>query len=195
MRKKEYDKAELYLNYFSKDSSERKLKKAKFFAETGRVKESYKAYEELLYSNYMESSAALQGIYLLALKEKHMEKVHSLVEKQVELAKCFEMGKYYEASNRLELAAIEKDADAVIQIMQIMFHNVEDIGSFCKSSLYEHMDFKEPRKEFISELKKTLKNGFRDNESFEFLKNDARWQEIVGYGNDDTTIYHSLNTR
>lgn len=181
MRKKEYDKAELYLNYFSKDSSEGKLKKARFLAETNRIEESYKAYEELLYKNYIVSSAAVQGIYSLALKEKHMQKVHSLVEKQIELAKCFEMGKYYEVSSELELATIEKDTDAVIQIMQVMLANIEDICSFCRSSLYEHMDFKEPRREFISELKGNLKKCFRDEESYEFLKKDARWQEIVRY--------------
>lgn len=181
MRKKEYDKAELYLNYFSKDSSEGKLKKASFFAETGHIKESYKSYEELLYSNYIISSAALQGIYQLALTDKHMEKAHNIVEKQTELAKCFEMGKYYEASYRLELATIEKDADAAIEIMQIMLANVEDIGTFCKSPLYEHMDFKEPRKEFAAELKENLLKGFQDDESFEFLKKDPRWHKIIGY--------------
>lgn len=150
-------------------------------AETNRIEESYKAYEELLYKNYIVSSAAVQGIYSLALKEKHMQKAHSLVEKQIELAKCFEMGKYYEVSSELELATIEKDTDAVIQIMQVMLANIEDICSFCRSSLYEHMDFKEPRREFISELKENLKTSFRDEESYEFLKKDARWQKIVRY--------------
>lgn len=181
MRREEYDKAELYLKYFSKDSEEGKLKKARLFAETNHIKESYKAYEELLYANYTVSSAAMHGIYLLAMKEKHMEKAHKLVEKQIELAKCFEMGKYYEASSRLELATIEKDANAVIQIMQEMLAHIEDIGSFCRSSLYEHMDFKEPRSEFVVEIKDNLIKCFRDEESFEFLKKDVRWQEIVGY--------------
>lgn len=74
-----------------------------------------------------------------------------------------------------------QDTDAVIQIMQVMLANIEDICSFCRSSLYEHMDFKEPRREFISELKENLKKCFRDEESYEFLKKDARWQEIVRY--------------
>lgn len=64
------------------------------------------------------------------------------------------MGKYYEASCKLEIATIEKDADAVIQIMQTMLANAEDIYSFRKSPLYEHMDFKEPHKGFGKELKK-----------------------------------------
>lgn len=179
MRKKEYDKAESYLNYFSKDSSEGKLRKASFLAETKQIKESYKAYEELLYANYIVSSAAMNGIYMLALKEKHMNKAQDLVKKQVELAKCYEMGKYYEVSSGLELATIEKDVDSIIQIMQEMLSNIEDISSFCRSPLYEHMDFKEPRKEFVEELKENLKKCFRDEESYEFLKKDQRWQEMI----------------
>lgn len=170
MRKNEYDKAESYLSYFSKDSSEGKLKKARFLAETKRIKESYKAYEELLFANYAASSAAMHGIFMLALEEKHMEKAHSLVEKQIELATCFEMGKYYEASCKLEIATIEKDADAVIQIMQTMLANAEDIYSFRKSPLYEHMDFKEPRKGFGKELKENLKTLFQDQDCYGFLK-------------------------
>lgn len=68
MRKEEYDKAESYLSYFSKDSWEGKLKNARFLFETKRIKESYKAYEELLYANYMVSSAAMHGIYMLSFK-------------------------------------------------------------------------------------------------------------------------------
>lgn len=63
--------------------------------------------------------------------------------------------------------------------MQEMLANIEDINGFCKSSLYEHMDFKEPRKEFTEELKENLKKCFRDEESFGFLKKDKRWQEIT----------------
>lgn len=180
MRKKEYNKAEFYLSYFSKDSSERKLKKARFFAETKCMEESYKAYEELLYSNYMISSTAMHGIYMLALKENHMEKAHNLVEKQIELARCFEMGTYQEAASRLELSTMEKDGDAVIEIMQAMLASIEDISSFSRSPLYENMDFKEPRKEFIAEQKEYLKKCFQDEKTFGFLKEDVRWQEIVG---------------
>lgn len=74
MRKKQYDKAEKYLEYFSIQNPERKRKQAQIYAETGRMQEAYKAYEELLFTDYQRVSMELHGIYLLALKENDMEK-------------------------------------------------------------------------------------------------------------------------
>ena len=51
----------------------------------------------------------LHGMYLLALQDKDKKRARRLVEKQKEMARCFEMGRYYEISSGLELAAAEKD--------------------------------------------------------------------------------------
>lgn len=116
MRKKQYDKAEKYLEYFSIQNPERKRKQAQIYAETGRVKEAYKAYEELLFSDYQRVSMELHGMYMLALQDNDRKRAHRLVDKQKELARCFEMGKYYEISSGLELATLEKDTESVVTI-------------------------------------------------------------------------------
>ncbi len=121
----------------------------------------------------------LHGIYLLALKENDMEKARSIVQKQVEAAKFFEMGKYYEVSGFLEIAALEKDADTVIAAMEEMLSGVEEIESFRNSSLYEHMEFKEIKEEDLEEIKENLRKCFRDEENFEFLKSDSRYQNLI----------------
>lgn len=179
MSKEDYDKAEPYLEYMSIENPERKIKKARLLAETERTEEAYKIFEELLYANYAISTIAMHGIYMLALKANNMEKAHSIVEKQIELAKCFEMGKYYETSSRLEIATIEKDTETVIDTMNEMLSNIEDISGFSNSKLYEHMEFKEVSKEFVAELKVNLKKCFQDEEAYGFLKDDKRWQKIV----------------
>lgn len=179
IRKKEYDKAEKYLEYFSIQNPERKRKQAQIYAETGRIKEAYKAYEELLFSDYQKSSLELHGMYLLALQDNDRKRAHKLVDKQRELARCFEMGRYYEASNGLELATLEKDAGTVVDIMEEMLSCVEQIGDFRKAPLYEHMDFKEMREDFMAELKENLLKCFQDEESFGFLKNNERWERLV----------------
>ena len=46
------------------------------------MQEAYKAYEELLFTDYQRVSMELHGIYLLALKENDMEKARSIVQKQ-----------------------------------------------------------------------------------------------------------------
>ncbi len=182
MRKKEYEKAEKYLEYFSVQNPERKRKQAQIYAETGRVKEAYKAYEELLFSDYQKASLELHGMYMLALQDDDRKRAHRYIDKQKELARCFEMGKYYEVSCGLELATLEKDADAVVAVMKDMLSGVERIRDFTNTPLYEHMDFKEIREEFIAEIKENLLKCFRDEESFGFLKNDERWRELVKKG-------------
>lgn len=179
MRKKRYDKAEEYLEYFSIQNPERKRKQAQIYVELGRIQEAYKIYEELLFTDYQRVSAEFHGIYLLALQNNDKEKAYKIVEKQEELAKCFEMGTYYEVSHRLEIAALEKDIDVVIDTMKKMLSSVEQIGSFRDSWLYEHMEFQEVKEEFLLEMKENLRKLFQDEESYGFLKNDKRWQEVV----------------
>lgn len=177
-RKEQYGKAEEYLTYFSEQNPERKRKQASIYSATNRKDEAYKAYEELLFSQYQMSSVALHGLYMLAMQDQNMEKAHMLAEKQIELAKVFEMGAYHEASARLELAAAEKDVEAATAAMEKILSNVDHINAFAESSLYEHLAFQEPREEFLAEVKKNLLKCFRDEESFGFLKGDKRYHSL-----------------
>lgn len=179
MRKKQYDKAEKYLEYYSIQNPERKRKQAQIYAETGRINEAYKAYEELLFTDYQRASMELYGMYMLALQDNDRKKAHKLVDKQRELAKCFEMGKYYEISNELELAILEKDSDTAVAVMEEMLSCVDQIGNFRKTPLYEHMDFKEISEDYIAEIKENLLKCFRDEESYGFLRSNERWQKLV----------------
>jgi len=178
MRKKQYEKAEECLDYFSKQNPERKRKQAEVYSKTNQIDKAYKTYEELLFSYYGMISITIHGIYMLAINENNLKKVHMLADKQKEFAKCFEMGKYYEVSSQLEIATLEKDADTIITTMREMLASIEQIHSFCQSPLYEHMKFQEVKTEFIKELKENLFKCFCDEESYGFLKEDKRWQEF-----------------
>ena len=178
MRKEQYEKAEGCLGYYSEQSPERKRKQAEIYSKTGRKLEAYKAYEELLFSGYQMLSMVFNSIYMLVVQEDNLSKARKMVEKQKELARLFEMGTYYEVSCQLELAVIEKDADAVLDIVQKMLESVEELASFSKADLYEHMIFKKPEETFQKALKENLKKQFREDGTFEFLRNDARWEKI-----------------
>lgn len=176
MKKREYEKAGEYLNYFSEQDPARKEKEAQLYSETGQIEEAYKTYEYLLFSEYQRVNGIFHGMYLLALKQEDLKMAHLLVDKQVELVKCFEMGKYYEAASRLELATIEKEEDRVIALMKEMLASVSLINSFYESPLYRHMKFKKPGEKFFEELRKNLLKCFRDEETYGFLK--SRLEEI-----------------
>lgn len=178
-RKEQYDKAEECLSYFSIQNPERKRKQAELYEKTGRIKEAYRAFEELLFSDYQITNMTFHNLYMLAMQENNFEKAHSIIEKEEQLAAVFDMGKYYEVSCKLDLATYEKDSDMIINTMQEMLANIDHISDFQKSPLYEHMEFKASRKEFIEELKENLLACFRDEDTYSFLQSDRRWKELV----------------
>lgn len=183
MRKKEYDKAEEYLQYFSLQNPERRRKQAQIYEATGRTQEAFRTWEELLFAEYGIISATLTCMYMSVLKSGDLEKAHLLADKQSEMAKCFEMGKYYEVSPKLELATMEKDAEAVVNIMQDMLSGLDALSGFRKSRLYEHMTFREFSPEFIIQAKKFFLNSFKDEGTFGFLKGDEHWPALSRAGN------------
>ena len=179
LRKEQYAKAEGYLSCYSEQNPERKRKQALIFSKTDRREEAYKAYEELLFSGYQMLSMTFNSIYILAMQENNMDKAHKLVEKQQELARLFEMGTYHEVSCGLELATVEKDVDTVMEIMQEMLESLDGITAFTESGLYEHMTFKNADKAFVEELKGNLLKGFRDEETYGFMKEDERYLSFI----------------
>lgn len=184
MRKKCYDKAEEYLRYFSIQNPERKRKQAEILLATGRTQEGLKTLEELLFDQYRTVNAVLHEMYLAALKGQDMERARLLAGKESELARCFEMGAYQEASPGLELATMEEDADAVIAITEKMLSGLvlsgpDDIYGFRYSRLYEHMNFRKIHPDFIAQTKKDLLRYLQDEETLRFMKEDPRWQALI----------------
>lgn len=180
MRKEQYDKAEEYLKYLSEQNPERKRKQAELYWKTNRIKEAYREYEQLLFSGSQMLSMVFQGIYLLAMQEHDTEKAHFVIDKQEELARLFELGKYQEASWRLDLAAAEKDADTSIETMEKLLSAIDTLGSFQSSPLYEHLSFgKGLSKEFVEQMRQNLLDCFQDEEAYGFLKGDERWQRLI----------------
>ncbi len=179
VRKEQYEKAEEYLQYFSAQNPERKRKQAVIYSKTDRIREAYQAYEELLFSGYQMMSMVLHSIYLLRMQENDREKARMLVEKQKQLAQTFDMGEYHGISAELELAVVEQDTDKTIAIAENMMASLKEISAFRASPLYEHMAFQPLREEFLAGLKQNLQKQFREDETFDFLKGDKRWQELM----------------
>lgn len=177
-RKGEYEEAETYLQYFSIQNPERKRMQAQIYGETGRIKEAYKAYEELLFGDYQRMSAILHGMYQLARKENDRERAGKLAEKQGELARCFEMGEFYEVVPQLDFAVLEQNRELALDTMEKVLDSVAGIGGFRQAWLYEHMTFQEMQPELLANMKKQLLQSFADEEIYGFLKEEPRWQAL-----------------
>lgn len=161
-RKRQFDRAEKYLDYFSDQNPEKKRKRARIYAEMGRKEEACKAYEESLFSGYQGISAVFQGMFDLAKDAGDEEKMRYLAEKQEMLARCFDMGSYYEAFGRVNLASALGDEKMARTVMQEMLEALPEMDA-CKSSvLYAHMTFKPLTPDFIKELRENLVKGFEE---------------------------------
>ena len=179
LRKEEYEKAESYLAYVSDQNPEKKRKQALIYSKTGRVKEAYRAYEELLFSAYGSLNMVFGGIYQLDTQQGDRQRAHMIVEKWSQTAKALDRGRYHEVFIGLELAVAEKDVETTIGIVEEMAANADDICHYCVSPLYEHMAWKGVSEGFLGDIKKTLLFFFRDEKTFGFLKGDKRWQELM----------------
>ena len=178
--REQYEIAEKYLVYFLPDNPERKQKQAMLYSRTGRQSDARKMYEELLYAGYQNLNAIFQDIYSLALKDNDLGRARMLVKKIQALAHLFEFGLYHEISAGLELATLEKDEEQTVNIMEQMIANLESICAFTKSPLYSHMNFKEISEDYLAEVRESLLEGFRDEETFSYLGENKRWRNLVG---------------
>ena len=178
-RREEYEKAESYLSYFSKENPERKRKQAYIYSVTDRLPEAYKAYGEILFTSYGILNLVFVSLYTLAFKENDLERAERMVERLRRLAELFEMGKYNELCGGLELALATKDGEAVLEFAKDMLSSLEEIDGYKSSELYAHMTFKELQEDFIARLRKNLIKAFQDDETFGFMRDNPRWQEFL----------------
>lgn len=183
MRKEEYEKAEKYLDYFSMQNPERKRKQAFLYDKAGRTEEAYKAYEELLFSEYQIINVVLNSMFMMSMRENNPEKAKFFVEKVKQLVKVFEMGEYREYSAELELLQQQKDVEGMLECVEHMLSGIDTMNAFADSPLYEHMTFKEISEEFKETLKADLLKCFRDEESFGYMKADPRWEKLLEQNN------------
>ena len=175
----QFEKAEQYLCYLSEQNPEKKRKQALIYSKTNRTAEAYRTYEELLYSGYQMLNMVFSGIYMLAMEEGNMEKARYTVEKQGALAALFEMGRYHEVASALDLATAQKDEQVTIDTVEQMLASLDTICDFTKSTLYEHMDFRDVSEGYIKELRENLTACFQNEDAYGYLKENQRWRQIM----------------
>lgn len=78
-RKEDYEKANQYLDYFSFDNPERKRKEALVNSKTGKRREAYRAYEELIFAGYQHIQSTLNDLRLLYMEDNDHEMAKKLV--------------------------------------------------------------------------------------------------------------------
>lgn len=176
-RKKDYEKANQYLDYFSLENPERKYKEALVNSKTGKRAEAYRAYEELILTGYQHIQMVLNGLRTLYMEDGDHEMTKKLVEVSSSAASTFEMGKYQEVCFGLDVAVWEKDVAWTAQFMHEILSSIDTIGDFAKSKLFQHMVLKTVKPEFSEGLRQKLLESLGD-ESFHYMQGNEYWEKL-----------------
>lgn len=180
LRMENYSEAEQYLRFFPEESADRKCSQAKIYEKTDRRQEAYKAYEEILFSEYQTLNLVMHSLAVLSFEDGCPGQAKMWLEKESSLAALFDMGEYNITSCLLESAVWEKNVEQTWKIMQKLLRSVETLDSFSRSEMYAHMKFRQQSKEFCEKLKKELLKNFQDEESFSYMECHEGWKSLFG---------------
>lgn len=95
------------------------------------------------------------------------------------LANVFDMGKYHECAAMLNVVVAEKDVKGTFQMAKQLLENVDTMGDFRESKLYQHMKFRDTENPYAKEMKKALLEGFRTEEEFSYMNGYEPWDQFI----------------
>lgn len=179
LRKENYNEAEKYLKYFPENSTRRKRMEARIYERTNRIKEAYKTYEEILFSEYNILNQVFSSLCMLSIKENNKGQAEKWTNKLSSLAALFDMGDYNQESCKLDLAVYKKDIKETLSIAKAMLNSFRQMACYNKSFMYSYMEFKQVDPSFYDKVKEILLNNFRDKDTFGYMEGNVEWENLI----------------
>lgn len=179
LRKKDYAMAEKYLRYFSDYDPVKKVKMGQLYMQQGKTEDAYEKLEDVVFSTYTTLNLTFGTMITQALEEKNHEYAKYLAKKMNVLANAFDMGKYHEFAAMLNVVVAEKDVEGTFQVAKQLLENVDTMGDFRESKLYQHMKFRNTENPYAKEMKKALLEGFRTEEEFSYMNGYEPWDQFI----------------
>lgn len=179
LRKKDYAMAEKYLRYFSDYDPVKKVKMGQLYMQQGKTEDAYEKLEYVVFSTYTTLNLTFGTMITQALEEKNHEYAKYLAKKMNVLANAFDMGKYHECAAMLNVVVAKKDVEGTFQVAKQLLENVDTMGDFRESKLYQHMKFRNTENPYAKEMKKALLEGFRTEEEFPYMNGYEPWDQFI----------------
>lgn len=179
LRKRDYAMAEKYLRYFSDYDPVKKVKMGQLYMQQGKTEDAYEKLEDVVFSTYTTLNLTFGTMITQALEEKNHEYAKYLAKKMNVLANAFDMGKYHECAAMLNVVVAEKDVEGTFQVAKQLLENVDTMGDFRESKLYQHMKFRNTENPYAKEMKKALLEGFRTEEEFSYMNGYEPWDQFI----------------
>lgn len=179
MERENYEEARKCLEHFPSQDPMKKINEGRLLEEEGKTEDARKSYEETLFSLYSAVNMAFSFLSLSYLKAKDYEKAEYMARKAGDAARLFDMGRYQEVCQMLEVVTERKDRERTLEKAREMLESVDTLTSFRLSPLYSHLSFSEPEKQYFESVRESLLECFRDEETFGYMKGLEEWERIV----------------
>ena len=179
LRKKDYNQAEKYLNYFSDHDPMKKYYQGRLYQEQGKIEEAYEKYENVIFSEYSVFYIVLSMMAGLALQENDIDYARFISEKVQSISHTLERGKYNEYSPMLDIACARKDVEGTYKVVKRLLENIDTMYDFTKSGLYKHMKFRDVDSSMFENVKEKLMEGFRDEGEFGYMAGYEPWEKLI----------------
>lgn len=179
LRKQDYAMVEKYLHYFSDYDPVKKVKMGQLYMKQGKTEDAYEKLEDVVFSTYTTLNLTFGTMLTQALEEKNHEYAKYLAKKMSVLANVFNMGKYHECAAMLNVVVAEKDVEGTFQVAKQLLENVDTMGDFRESKLYQHMKFRDTENPYAKEMKKALLEEFRTEEEFSYMNGYEPWDQFI----------------
>lgn len=179
LRKKDYAKAEKYLDYFSEHDPMKSYYRGRLLQEQGKIKEAYEKYENVIFSGFSTLNFVLSTMAGLALRENDIGYARFLSGKVQAVAHTLEMGKYNEYSPMIDIVCAGKDVEGTYKAVKLLIDNVGTMYDFRKSGLYKHMKFRDIDEAILDSVKEKLLEGFRNEEEFGYMAGYEPWEKLI----------------
>ena len=157
----------------------KKIHRGRLYEMKGEKESAYKAFEDVLFSEYQILNFAFIHMMNMAIEEKDFKRARYLAEKIGTIAGVFEMGKYHECMSMLDVVCAEKNIEDTCKVAEQLLENVDTLFDFRKSELYRHMQFKEVEPGFLERVKKDLMQGFRNDEAYSYMAENEAWKNFI----------------
>lgn len=173
-KNKEYEKAQEILDEISEVEVHKKFQQALLFESSGKFHEAYGVCEEILLKNANETMGVLSFIIMMLCKENKFSEAEEYSEIAKKHVETFELGTYHKYALDLFLAKEEQDKEKVIESIKNMINEAGNMDNSLKSKLYKQRNAKVINKKSEDWYRRLVIEGFRKDETLDFIKSDPR---------------------
>ena len=179
LRKKDYTKAEKYLDYFSEHDPMKSYYQGRLLQEQGKSKKHMRNMKILFFPALVHLILCFPQWRDWHCGKNDIGYARFLSGKVQAVAHTLEMGKYNEYSPMLDIVCAGKDVEGTYKVVKHLLDNVGTMYDFRKSGLYKHMKFRDIDEAILDGVKKKLLEGFRNEEEFGYMAGYEPWEKLI----------------